>query len=85
MIQQQNFSLEALAKRDAAADPFAKGGTAEPPPDEIEEEEEEIEEEEDEDEDDEDNDEEDNQRSMTLEDAEFFDTAFCTELELIQK
>jgi HK97 family phage portal protein len=29
-LQQQNFSLEALAKRDAKEDPFAKGGEAAP-------------------------------------------------------
>lgn len=32
MLQQQNFSLEALAKRDAQADPFASGKTAAPAP-----------------------------------------------------
>ena len=30
-LQQQNFSLEALAKRDAQADPFAKPPSAAPP------------------------------------------------------
>lgn len=31
-LQQQNYSLAALAKRDARDDPFAKGGAAPPPP-----------------------------------------------------
>jgi len=32
-LQEQNYSLEALAKRDARADPFAKGETEAPAPD----------------------------------------------------
>lgn len=32
MVQQQNFSLQALAKRDAKDDPFAKGDTGTQPP-----------------------------------------------------
>ena len=32
-LQQQNFSLEALARRDASEDPFAKSGTISTQPD----------------------------------------------------
>jgi HK97 family phage portal protein len=85
MIQQQNFSLEALAKRDAQLDPFAKATTQppaeEPPEDEEEEDEDEFEEEE-EDEDDEEEDTE-TRRIMTVADLEFFETEYIGEL--IQK